>query len=50
MPTTNQPHLKPEFNAWTGNAILRSAVEREGGGWVEERANALGQLIGSQRM
>jgi putative acyl-CoA dehydrogenase len=50
MPTLNQPKLKPEFNAWTGNAILKSAVVREGGGWVDERATELGQLIGSHRM
>ena len=37
MPTLNQPPVKPEFNAWTGNAILKSAVAREGGGWVDER-------------
>jgi putative acyl-CoA dehydrogenase len=50
MPTANQPHLKPEFNAWTCNAILKAAVDREGGGWVDERATALGQLVGSHRM
>lgn len=50
MPTANQPLPKAEFNAWTGNIILREAVAREGGGWVDERAAALGQLIGSGRL
>jgi putative acyl-CoA dehydrogenase len=38
------------FNAWAGDKILREAVEREGGGWIADRASKLGQLIGSERM
>lgn len=50
MPTVNQPLPTPEFNAWTGNTVLRDAVAREGGGWVDERASVLGGLIGSSRL
>ncbi len=50
MPTLNQPLPTPEFNAWTRNAVLKDAVAREGGGWVEERARALGELVGSRRL
>jgi putative acyl-CoA dehydrogenase len=48
--TSNQPPLLAGYNAWEQDPILRAAVEREGGGWVGERAHSLGQLVGSERM
>jgi len=48
--TSNQPPLLAGYNAWEQDPILRAAVEREGGGWVAERAHRLGELVGSERM
>ena len=39
----NLPAALVDFDAWTSDAILRAAVEREGGEWVEARAQSLGQ-------
>jgi putative acyl-CoA dehydrogenase len=47
---TNQPPPLVGYNAWTGDPVLRSAVAREGGGWVEEQATSLGELVGGERM
>ncbi|MBE0622407.1 MAG: acyl-CoA dehydrogenase family protein [Burkholderiales bacterium] len=47
---SNQPPLLVGYNAWQQDPILRAAVEREGGGWVGERAHTLGELIGGERM
>ena len=47
---SNQPPLLAGYNAWEQDAILRAAVEREGGGWIGERAHRLGELVGSERM
>ena len=47
---TNQPPLLAGYNAWEQDAILRAAVEREGGAWIGERAHRLGELVGSERM
>ena len=46
----NQPPLFVGFNAWKQDLILRSAVGREGGAWVEERAHKLGESVGSEPM
>ncbi len=48
--SNNQPPLLAGYNAWDEDRILRAAVEREGGGWVGERASALGELVGSERV
>jgi putative acyl-CoA dehydrogenase len=47
---TNQPPPLVGYNAWAGDAILREAVERAGGGWIASRADDLGELVGSERM
>ena len=47
---TNQPPPYGGHNAWTTDPVLRSAVTREGGGWVEDRAQAMGELVTSERM
>jgi putative acyl-CoA dehydrogenase len=38
------------YNAWSQDRILAEAVEREGGGWIAERANRMGELVGSERI
>ena len=47
---SNQPPLLVGYNAWEQDGILRAAVEREGGGWIGERAHQLGELVGGERM
>jgi putative acyl-CoA dehydrogenase len=47
---TNQPPPLVGYNAWSGDAILRDAVQREGGGWIGTRADDLGETVGSERM
>ncbi|HET7200244.1 MAG TPA: acyl-CoA dehydrogenase family protein [Burkholderiales bacterium] len=49
-PLANQPPPFVGFNAWSGDRILLDAVEREGGGWIAERANRMGELVGSEPM
>ena len=46
----NQPPPLVGYNAWLGDPVLRATVDREGGGWVEEQAASLGELVGSERM
>lgn len=46
----NQPSVLSGFNAWEQNPLLKAAVRREGGGWVDERAARLGALVGSERV
>ena len=46
----NQPPPFAGYNAWSGDAILRATVAREGAGWIADRAMAMGQLVGSERM
>ena len=46
----NQPPAMVGFNAWSGDHILRRAVDREGGGWIAVRATEMGELVGSERM
>jgi putative acyl-CoA dehydrogenase len=45
----NQPPPLAGYDAWSQDRILKEAVEREGGGWIGERASRMGQLIGSER-
>jgi putative acyl-CoA dehydrogenase len=47
---SNQAPLLAGYNAWGQDPILRAAVEREGGGWIGERAHALGEAVGGERM
>ncbi len=47
---TNQPPPLVGYNAWSGDAILRDAVQRAGGGWIASRAEDLGELVGSERL
>ncbi|MCG6874522.1 MAG: acyl-CoA dehydrogenase family protein [Betaproteobacteria bacterium] len=47
---TNQPPPFGGHNAWTTDPILRGAVAREGGAWVEARAHTMGELVASERM
>ena len=47
---SNQPPLLAGYNAWEQDPLLRAAVEREGGGWIGDRAHQLGELVGSERM
>ena len=47
---TNQPPALVGYNAWSRDRILTEAVERERGGWIAERANRMGELVGSERI
>jgi len=47
---TNQPPPFGGHNAWTSDPILREAVAREGGAWIEERARGMGELVASERV
>ena len=47
---TNQPPALVGYNAWSQDRILTEAVEREGGGWIAERANRMGELMGNERV
>ncbi len=47
---TNQPPPLVGYNAWSGDAILRDAVQRAGGSWIAGRADDLGELVGSERL
>src|SRR5712692_3052296 len=46
----NQPPPLAGYNAWSRDPILAAAVEREGGGWIAERASRMGELVGSERL
>jgi putative acyl-CoA dehydrogenase len=48
--SANQPPPLVGFNAWSGDQTLCEAVEREGGGWIVERAIEMGEVVGSERM
>jgi putative acyl-CoA dehydrogenase len=47
---TNQPPPLPEYNLYDSDPILRGAMEREGAGWATGKAQALGHLLGSERV
>ena len=48
------PHNLPaplvDIDLWRTDPVLRAAVAREGGGWIEARAEALGRFVGSVEM
>jgi len=46
----NQPPQYGGHNAWQTDPVVRASVAREGGGWIEERARAMGELVASERM
>jgi len=48
--STNQPPPLEGFNAWLGDRVLQETVEREGGGWIAERADRMGELVGGEHM
>jgi len=54
METTPEPANQPPpfagYNAWSQDTILVESVKREGGGWIAERADRLGELVGSERV
>lgn len=43
----NMPGVLPELNLFEADGVLTAACEREGIGWVRERASTVGQLTGS---
>jgi putative acyl-CoA dehydrogenase len=47
---TNQPPPYCGHNAWSTDPVLRAAVAREGGAWIEDRARAMGELVAGERM
>ncbi|HKY02830.1 MAG TPA: DNA alkylation response protein, partial [Burkholderiales bacterium] len=38
------------YNPWASDPLLQQAVIREGGGWIEPQAHALGTLVGGEHM
>ena len=46
----NQPPPLVDYNPYTQDAILVETARRESLAWIEERAIALGAIIGSERM
>ena len=38
----NQPTALENYNLFAGDAPLREALQREGGGWIEEQAHEFG--------
>jgi putative acyl-CoA dehydrogenase len=47
---TNQPPPLAEYNLFESDPILREALKREGAGWATSRAQALGAILGSERL
>ena len=47
---TNQPPARTGFNAWLTDPLARTAANAIGAGWIEERAAALGEFVGSERL
>jgi putative acyl-CoA dehydrogenase len=47
---TNQPPPLAGYDPWSSDALLRATVVREGGGWIDPRAQALAALVGSERL
>jgi putative acyl-CoA dehydrogenase len=43
---TNQSAPLAGYNAFTSDTVLTEALEREGGGWVADRATKLGEVCG----
>ncbi len=42
----NQPPALEDYNVFESDCALKEAVHREGGGWIEAEARALGELLG----
>jgi putative acyl-CoA dehydrogenase len=42
----NQPPALEDYNVFDSDCALKEAVHREGGGWIEAEARALGELLG----
>lgn len=47
---TNQPPPLVDYNLYDGDAVLREALHREGGGWAEDKVRAFGAALGSERV
>lgn len=47
---TNQPPPLTGYNAWRADPWLNKIVALENGGWIAPEADALGELIGSERL
>ncbi|HXC38265.1 MAG TPA: acyl-CoA dehydrogenase family protein [Burkholderiales bacterium] len=43
----NQPPALEDYNPWNANPTLGETVAREGGGWIDADAQALGARVGS---
>ncbi|MBI2706630.1 MAG: acyl-CoA dehydrogenase family protein [Actinobacteria bacterium] len=43
----NQPPPLSEYDVYTADTVLRTAVAREGAGWADQELRSLGQLAGS---
>jgi putative acyl-CoA dehydrogenase len=53
MPThevINQVPALLDYNLYSGDAVLREAVRREGAPWIEDRAHRLGARLGSEEV
>ena len=46
---TNQAPPLENYNTFAADTVLTEALSREGGGWAEERASAVGAFAGSAR-
>ena len=46
----NQPPARIGFNAWHADPLARAAASTFGAPWIEGRAAALGEFIGSERL
>ena len=44
----NQPPPLVEYNLFRQDRVLSEALQREGGGWAEERASRLGELVSGE--
>jgi putative acyl-CoA dehydrogenase len=47
---TNQPPPMAEYNLFERDQILQEALKREGAGWAASRAQAFGEILGSERL
>lgn len=47
---TNQPLPLEGYNAYDQDLVLVEALHREAAGWAEDRARALGALVGSEKL
>jgi putative acyl-CoA dehydrogenase len=43
----NQATALEDYNSFDADRVLREALQREGGGWAEEKARELGAICGS---